>query len=310
MVVGEGQATLELALDARATLGEGPVWDAARGCLWWVDITAGLVHRFEPRTGDDLPIAIGSAVGALALRRDGTLLLAVAEGLATLDPGGATGAGGAASAGTTGDALLLRLGAAGDRRRCNDGKCDPAGRLWVGRMAIDHTPGAGTLLRVEADLGVTTRLAGLAIPNGLGWSPDGRRMYFVDSTWGEVRVYPYDPRTGAMGEGSSLVRFAEDGSVPDGLTVDAEGHLWVALWGGSRVVRVAPDGGIVDRVELPVSRPTSCTFGGADLGDLYITTAKGDRPAATDDAPAEPLAGGLFRCRPGTPGQPPVAFAG
>ena len=291
------QATLELAADARATLGEGPAWDAGRGVLWWVDITEGIVHRFDPRTGADGTFDVGSAVGAVALRGDGTLLAAVADGLANLDPGGARG-----------PEVLLPLGATGDGLRCNDGKCDPAGRFWVGRMALDLAPGAGSLLRVDADLAVTTRLIGLTIPNGLGWSPDGRTMYFVDSTWGEVRAYDYDASTGSMGEGRPLIHLPHDGSVPDGLTVDAEGCLWVAIWGGGRVVRVGPDGTIVGQVALPVSRVTSCTFGGDDLADLYITTARGD--ADTADPAGEPLAGALFRCRPGVRGLPPVPFAG
>lgn len=299
----EGQATLELVADAGATLGEGPAWDATRGVLWWVDITAGLVHRFDPQTGDDRTVAVGSPVGAVALRRDETLLAAVAERLAILDP-------------ATGEvATLLAFEAADPPLRCNDGKCDPAGRFWVGRMAFDAAPGAGVLLRVDHDLTVVAQMAGLAIPNGLGWSPDGRTMYFTDSTWGEVRAYPYDPATGTMGAGRTLVRFADDasvpdGSVPDGLTVDAEGCLWVALWGGSRVVRIAPDGSLVGRVDLPVSRMTSCAFGGDDLADLYITTARGDDPANAADPAREPLAGGLFRCRPGVRGLPPVPFAG
>jgi len=291
----EGQATLELAADAHAALGEGPVWDAARGVLWWVDIPAGLVHRFAPWTGADRTLAVGSAIGALALRRDGTLLVALADGLAQLDPDGGR------------PESLLPLVTDGGRLRCNDGKCDPAGRFWVGRMATDAAAGAGALLRVDPDLAVTTSLTGLTIPNGLGWSPDGSRMYFVDSTWGEVREHPFDAATGTMGAGRTFVRFPEDGSVPDGLTVDAEGHLWIARWGAGCVVRVAPDGSVVDRVDLPVSRVTSCTFGGEDLGDLYVTTARGDEPA---DLAREPLAGGLFRCRPGVRGVLPVPFAG
>ena len=294
--VTDGQATLELVADARATLGEGPVWDGARGVLWWVDITAGQVRRFDPNTGDDRAIDVGSPVGAVALRGSGTLLAALAEGLATLDPDGGS------------LQTLLPLDTDEGRLRCNDGKCDAAGRFWVERMALDAAPGAGTLLCVDADLAVSTHLAGLTIPNGIGWTPDGRTMYFVDSTWREIRAYPCDPATGTMGDGRILARFPDDGSVPDGLTVDEEGHLWVARWRGSCVVRVAPDGSVVQRIELPVTRVTSCTFGGRDLGDLYITTARGEANAA--DLAREPLAGGLFRCRPGVRGVLPARFAG
>ncbi|HEY5276209.1 MAG TPA: SMP-30/gluconolactonase/LRE family protein [Coriobacteriia bacterium] len=296
MRLTEGQATLELVSDAHATVGEGPVWDTARGNLWWVDIPAGLVHCFDPRRGADGTVAVGSAVGAVALRRDGTLLVALAERLAMLDP-------------DSGQLESLLSFAAGDRSlRCNDGKCDPAGRFWVGRMAPDGALGEGALLRIDADLTPVARLTGLSIPNGLGWSLDGRRMYFVDSAWCEVRSYPYDPETGVMGDGRTLVRFPNDGSVPDGLTVDAEGHLWVARWGAGCVVRIAPDGSIAGRVDLPASQVSSVTFGGDDLGDLYITTAHEDFSAA--DLAREPLAGGLFRCRPGVRGLPPIPFAG
>jgi sugar lactone lactonase YvrE len=296
LAVTDGQASLELVADARATLGEGPVWDEVRGVVWWVDITAGLVRRFDPGTGDDRAIDVGSPVGAVALRRDGTLLAALADGLATLDPDGGS------------LQTLLRLDADEGRLRCNDGKCDPAGRLWVERMALDAAPGAGTLLRVDQDLAVSTHLTGLTIPNGLGWSPDGTTLYFIDSTWRAVGEYPYDPTSGTLGERRILAHFPDDGSVPDGLTVDEDGHLWVARWGGSCVDRVAPDGSIVERIDLPVTRVTSCTFGGAALGDLYITTARGDANAA--DLAGEPLAGGLFRCRPGVRGVPAARFAG
>ena len=295
MGLGRGQETLELVADAHAGVGEGPVWDAAHGALWWVDVFAGLVHRFEPRTATDREFEVGSAVGAVALRRDG-LLVALAGGLATLDPGDGRL-----------DALLTFI-PDDSALRCNDGKCDPAGRFWVGRMTLDGAPGKGSLLCVDSDLGVATRMTGLAIPNGLAWSADGSRMYYVDSTWGEVREYPYDPATGVMGEPRTLIRFPDDGSLPDGMTIDAEGCLWVARWGAGCVVRVSPDGAIVDRIDLPVSRVTSCTFGGEDLGDLYITTARGD--ATPEQLAGEPHAGGLFRCRPGVRGVPPVPFAG
>ncbi len=289
------QASLELVVPARAELGEGPTWDPGRSVLWWVDITAGLVHRHEPGGIPDAVTDVGSPVGAVLHRRGGGLVVALADRLAALDP-------------DTGvlEPLLDLEPSAG--RRSNDAKVDPAGRLWLGRMAIDAAPGAGTLVRVEPDRSVTPMLDGLAIPNGLDWSPDGRTMYFVDSAWGEVRAYPFDPPTGSMGEGHPLVRLGGDGALPDGLTVDGEGFLWVAIWGGGCVVRVAPDGSVAGRVGLPASQVTSCAFGGPDLGDLYITTAR-ERFTPEDDA-REPLAGGLFRCRPGVTGRAPFTFAG
>ncbi len=296
MTSTQGQATLELVIDAGAEVGEGPVWDADRGVLWWVDITAGVVHCYEPRIGADRSIPVGSAVGAVALRRDGTILAALADRLAVLDPA------------QEGLETVLPFSAGHRPLRCNDGKCDPAGRFWVGRMTADGAPGEGALLRIDADLAVSQHLSGLAIPNGLGWSLDGTVMYFLDSEWLEVRTHAYDTSTGAMGEGRTLVRFPDDGSVPDGMTVDAEGCLWVARWGAGCLVRVAPDGGILGQIDLPVSQVSSCAFGGEDLEDLYITSAHEDFGPA--DLAREPLAGGLFRCRPGVRGSLPIPFAG
>lgn len=296
MGLTEGQATIELAAGAGSSVGEGPVWDATQGVLLWVDIPAGLVHRFDPRTGAGQVIEVDSAIGAVVLLRDGTLLVALAGSLAELVP-------------ESGRLESLLSFAPGSRPfRCNDGKCDPAGRFWVGRMATDGAPGEGSLLRIDADLAVVTCLSGLTIPNGLGWDPDGRLMYFVDSSWREVREYPYYPTAGTMGEPRTLACFPDDESVPDGLTVDAEGCVWVARWGAGCVVRISPDGAFVGRIDLPVSLVTSCTFGGEDLGDLYITTAGAASGAA--DFAREPLAGGLFRCRPGVRGLLPVPFAG
>ena len=296
MTLPGAQRTLELLLQARAEVGEGPVWDVGRGVLWWVDITAGIVHRYEPRRAVDTPFPVGSAVGSVALRADGSLLLALADRLAVMS----------ADDGQVSD--LLGLPASDPSIRCNDGKCDPAGRFWVGRMAFDGSAGQGSLLRVDGDLTITGRFSGLAIPNGLGWSLDGERMYFLDSMWREIREFEYDVASGAMGDGRSLASFPDDRSVPDGMTVDSEGYLWVAKWGGGCVMRLAPDGEVVGRLSLPVSQVTSCTFGGDDLGDLYITSATEDFGPA--DFAREPLAGGLFRCRPGVRGLPPVPFGG
>jgi sugar lactone lactonase YvrE len=285
----------ELVLAAHAAVAEGPVWDARRGLLWWVDIPLGQVHAYDPRTGADSEFSIGSAVGAVALRRDGSLLVAARDAFATLEP--ATGR----------VETLLSFPPEARPRRANDGKCDPSGRFLIGRVAVDEAQGEGGLYSVSADLAVTLLLDRLTMPNGLAWRSDGRELYFIDSPSHCVVAYPYDLSTGALGAGRKLVRF-EDDCVPDGMTIDAEDCLWVALWGGSRVVRVAPDGGLIGTLHVPASQTTSCAFGGPDLGDLYITTGR-EGFALGDDA-REPLAGGLFRVRPGVQGMPAVPFAG
>lgn len=280
-----------LVLDAKSQLGEGPVWDSDRGVLWWVDSTRCIVHRYDPRSGSDQAIGVPEQVGAVALRRGG-LLIALARELAVLDP-------------EHGRIRPLLRFADDPWLRCNDGKCDAMGRLWVGRMSVGPTRRPGSLLRVDPDLTVTEVLKDLTLPNGLGWSPDGALMYFLDSYWGELRAYPYDMATGGIGQGAVLSRFATDGTLADGLTVDGDGSLWVALWGGGAIIHLAPDGTRLGAISVPTSNVTSCTFGGPGLGDLYITTAAVDRDARPDR-----LAGALFVCQPGVRGLPAAGFAG
>jgi sugar lactone lactonase YvrE len=288
------QDTLGLAVDARATLGEGPRWDTDRGLLWWVDILAGAVHAYRPSVGGRRTLEIGGLVGAVALRASGGLVAALADRVVSLDPG-------------TGAIDELVAFAPDPALRSNDAACDPAGRLWVDRTAIDETPGAASLIRIDVDRRREVMLDGLTMANGMDWSPDGRTMYFTDSTWGEVRAYPFDPTSGRMGEASIRMRLPDDG-LPDGLTVDTDGCLWVAQWGAGRVVRLAPDGEVLGQVRLPVANVSSCTFGGADLGDLYITTAR--EGLALPELERQPEAGGLWRCRPGVRGRAPTLFAG
>jgi len=283
------QATLEIAVEADATTGEAPLWDPSRGVLWWVDIPPGRLHRFDPAMGATSTIAFNAPLGAVAHRRDGTLLLALADRLAAWHP----------ETGSLDTLLPLPSGAV--PLRCNDGKPDPQGRFWIGRMAVDERPGAGSLLRIGPGGDVVTVLDGLHIPNGLAWAPDGGSMLYIDSGWGEVRRFGFDAGTGDLEDGWPHVRVDE--GVPDGLTIDANGCAWVALWGGHGVLRVAPDGGILGHLRLPVSQVSSCTFGGADLDTLYITTAR--KHLAPEDLAREPLAGSLFRCRPGVRGLAP-----
>ena len=287
----------ELVLDARATLGEGPVWDPDRRLLWWVDILGGVVHGFDPATGDDRAIAIGEAVGAIALRASGGLIVAAAGRIGALDP----------ETGRIDD--LVTFEPETPPRRMNDAKCDPTGALWVGRMALDGAPGLGSLLRLDPDLRLTIVETGLAVPNGMAWSTDGRRMYFIDSMRRQITEQAFDAATRMVEPGRPLLDFPEAAGLPDGMTIDTEGCLWVAMWGGGRVLRIAPDGRTIDRIDVPgVSQASSCTFGGDDLGDLYITTAREN--FTEDDATHEPNAGGLFRVRPGPRGMLADRFAG
>ena len=298
----------DVVVPAGAELGERPVWDAAGGCLIWVDIHAGRLHRHRPGAGDDVLAELAGpagtvAVGAAAPRAGGGYVLAAADGFRFLRPDGSPESGPVRQPGMTGDV------------RFNDAACDPAGRLWAGTVAHDIRPGAGALYRLDPDGTVTTVLSGVTESNGLGWSPDGRTMYYIDS--GEdvprVRAFGFDPVSGELGAASDLVTFppgeaASAGAVPDGLVVDADGCVWVALWGGGAVHRYSPAGDLLMVLPVPVSQPTCPGFGGPELSQLYLTTAW--EGMGGPEREREPLAGHLLRADVGVRGLPATAFGG
>jgi sugar lactone lactonase YvrE len=285
----------ELVLDVKADLGEGPVWDAQTGQLVWVDIMADRVNLFDPSTGVNRPFDVGAPVGSAALRTSGGLILAIQDGFAQLDltTGQAT-----RLCGFPGSAPLIRM---------NDAKCDPQGRLWAGTLSMDMREGAGALYRLDPDGAVSTILPNVTCSNGTDWSLDGQIMYYVDSMTHRIDCFDFDSISGAIANRRTFVEIELDGALPDGLTVDAEGNVWVALWGGSCVHCYNPAGELLTTVPVPASQSSSCTFGGGDLGDLYITSARTGLTAA--QLQHEPLAGGLFRVRPGVKGRPANRFA-
>jgi sugar lactone lactonase YvrE len=277
-------------------LGEGPVWDPREACLYFVDIMRGHVHRFTPATGSLRTYDVNQSVGAVGLTEADDLVLAVGAGFARLHP--ATGV----------VRMIAEVEADRSDHRMNDGNCDAAGRFWAGTMALDTRPGAGSLYRLEPDGCVRTILRNVTISNGVDWSADGTRMFYIDSPTQTIDVFDVDPASGTIANRRPFVRIAEHLGAPDGLTIDADEHVWVALWGGSAVHRYAPDGALDGVVRLPASHPTSCTFGGADLRDLYITTATME--LTPSQRANEPLAGAVFRCRPGPAGRAPHRFRG
>jgi sugar lactone lactonase YvrE len=287
-------AGASLVLDARAELGEGPRWDARGQRLLWADIMSGRVHAFLPATASCRSVDVGRPVGALTVAADGGVVLAMAGGFARLDW----------ESGQT--RMLAAVEEDRPLSRMNDGACDPAGRFWAGTMALDEGPGAGALYRLDSDLTVHTLLTGVTISNGIDWSPDARRMYYVDSPTRRIDVFDFDLASGAIGNRRPLVEVPDGAGTPDGLTVDAAGFVWLALWGGSALRRYAPDGALERTVPLPVSHPTSCAFGGADLDELYVTSAR--RPLTPEERARQPMAGGLLRLRPGVVGRPAHLF--
>jgi sugar lactone lactonase YvrE len=288
--------TPQLVLDLRCELAEGPCWDPHRHVLWWVNIVAGEVHCFDPATGQDRVYPAGENVCLARPRARGGLLLGLERGLAVLDP--ESGA-------------IERLSEAPEPagNRFNDGACDPAGRLLIGSLAKDGAEHAGALYRVGPDLGFTRLLGGLTCSNGLVWSGDGHILYYIDTATRQIAAYDYDVRIGSLAGQRIAVQVPEGLGWPDGMTIDAEGMLWVGQWGGGCVARYDPQSGeLLARVELPVSQVSSCCFGGPDLRDLYITTAW--EHLSAEQREREPLAGGVFRVRPGVSGLPSIDFAG
>jgi sugar lactone lactonase YvrE len=287
---------VELLLDAHALVGEGPVWDDTNGTLVWVDIMGNAVHRYDPATGQNHTLDVGQPVGAAVLRRDGNgLVLALRDGFGMLDE----------SSGQV--QLVVQVEADVPTNRMNDGKCDPGGRFWAGTMAFEVVPGVAALYRLDSDLTVSRMVTGVTLSNGLGWSPDGRQMYYIDSVTQGVDVFDFDLADGSLGERRRLITIPPGEGLPDGMTVDAEGGLWIALHGSGTIRRYLPDGQVDRVVRVPPKMVTCCAFGGPELTDLYITTMC--LGLSEDGLRAQPLAGALFRCRPGVRGLPPHRFA-
>ncbi len=281
----------------RNLLGEGPIWHGRAGRLYWVDITGHTVHAYEPATGRTLAALVGEPVGMIVPTRRHEVLVALQRRFAFLD---------LRHARITPFPVEPLLPA---HHRFNDGKCDSAGRLWVGSMDEGGAPGEGVLWRLGTDLQARPWRQGLAIPNGIAWSLDGRVLYHADSPTGRVEAFDFDPVDGALTAQRTLREFAPGGGVPDGMTIDAAGHLWIALWGGGKVVCIdSADGHTRAEVVLPVSNPTACAFGGPSLDTLFVTSARIGLTAA--ELVAQPLAGAVFELRPGVAGRPAHEFGG
>ncbi len=286
---------VEVILDAKANLAEGPFWHPREAALYWVSIEAGEVHRFDPASGEDEVFDVGQPVGAAAPRARGGLILALGDGFGFLDlDSGAV----EMVAWVETDQPLTRM---------NDGKCDPSGRFWAGTMSSDMTPG-GSLYCLKTDLSVTRVLSDITISNGLDWPMGGRRMIYIDSMAHGIDVFDFDPEKPALSNRRRLVDIPESQGLPDGMTLDAEDHLWVAVWGSGTLLRYTPKGELAAVVKLPATNVTSCAFGGPDLSDLYITTARLN--LSDEQLHSQPYAGGLFRCRPRVKGLPVREFRG
>ncbi|WJH32870.1 SMP-30/gluconolactonase/LRE family protein [Paenibacillus sp. CC-CFT747] len=267
-----------------------------QGVLHWVDIPSRKLYTLDPGTGIHKQILLNGMIGVAVPRRSGGFVLAIQDGFYTYED-------------TAGAVKLLDPEEHLPGNRFNDGKCDAAGRFWAGTLSMSGEKGAGSLYCLDTDLRVRKAVDQVSIANGLGWSPDNKVMYFIDSAARQVTAYDYDLARGSLSNPRTAVALPEGNDLPDGMTVDAEGMIWIAHWGGGQVTRWNPgEGTLLERITLPVSLVTSCTFGGDRLDELYITSAKAD--LSDKEREEQPLAGGLFRLKTRTTGLPAYPFGG
>lgn len=289
---------MEKLIDQVSLLGECPLWDDASATLLWVDIVQGEIHEYDTRQRRHRRLNLGQAVGAIALAPGDRLVGALQQGFFFIHR-------------VDGRLeCIARPEAHLPGNRFNDGKCDPAGRFWAGTMSTSGVADAGSLYALAPEGTAERKIGGVTTSNGLAWSPDGRIFYYIDTPKQEVAAYDFDASSGALSRRRVVVRIPAEMGKPDGMTVDEEGMLWVALWGGGKVTRWHPGTGkLVHHLALPVTQVSSCTFGGTHLQDLYVTTARVGLGAQA--LAAQPGAGALFVFRNcGFRGLPAARFAG
>lgn len=283
-------------LDVKASLGECPVWAGDEQVLYWVDINAPALNRFDPATSVNTAWAMPEAIGSFALRARGGFVAALRGAFWLVD----------------GDGKLKRKLAAapydGAHHRFNDGRADPQGRFWAGSMNEKRDASTAHLYRLDPDLKLTAMIGDIMISNGLAFSPDGRTLYHADTPTRTVHAYEFDAATGAIASRRVLARFAGETDRPDGAAVDRDGCYWSAFYGGGKVVRISPAGDLLAEYPLPALCPTMCAFGGPELRTLYVTSARQRRHP--DELARLPQSGGIFAMRVDTPGLPEPKFAG
>jgi len=286
----------ELLLDVRSELGEGPSWDSKNGVLYWVDIFRGLVHRYSPDGSKDESFQAGQYVSSVVPSSSGGVVVTLQHGFYALNLAGKP-------------SLIAEVETGLTQNRFNDGKCDPSGRFWAGTMDLEEKSPLGALYVLERGGRVRKALEKVTVSNGLGWSPDHRTMYFIDTPTKVVSAYDYSDSTGEIENRRTAVDMSDQPGYPDGMAVDAEGMLWVAHWGGWRVTRFDPQTGkALDYANIPASQVTSCCFGGRRLEQLYVTSARAG--VGPEEAGKGSPAGGLFRIEAGVRGLDTFVFDG
>ena len=272
------------------------MWRAETQDLVWVDIESARVCCFNPATGENQTWDVGEKPGLAVPTKQGDLILGTSVGFVRLD--------------LASGVLSPIIDPEQDlpNNRFNDGKVDPEGRLWAGTMGMDETPNVGSLYRLNRNLSADKLFDQVSISNGMAWTSDQKTFYYIDSPTRRVDVFDCDMAGGTVSDRRTAFELPEGMGYPDGMCIDNEGMLWVALWQGWGVARFAPGGALLAKVEVPVECVTSCCFGGENWDELYITTSSRDLDET--GRAEQPLAGGLFRCRPGVSGPPTNLFLG
>jgi sugar lactone lactonase YvrE len=284
--------------DHQCLLGEGPLWDANRKTICWIDIPNGEIHEYSTVGGSFRSLSVSQMIGSIAICKNGDFIAALKNGFGRIDR-------------NTGELKMIadpETSIPGNR--FNDGKCDPAGRFWAGTMAHSEEPGKGSLYTLNKDLTVSKKMENISISNGMAWSADHKTMYYIDTPTYTVTALDFDRSSGEISNRRIVVRVPRENGSPDGMTIDSMGMLWIAHWDGWQVSRWNPaTGKKMETFHLPVARITSCVFGGEELQDLYISTARIGIPE--DQLIKQPLAGSLFVLRNiGYRGLPSFEFEG
>ena len=289
--------SLKLMVESKAELGEGPSWDSRNNLLYWVDILGGNVHVYQPDNSVDTVIHVGSYVSSVVPNKSGSVVINLQHGFYALDLK------------TKAIACLSEVEKDIASNRFNDGKCDARGRFWAGTMNVKESDPTGALYVLSGDHSVKKVLSGITISNGLGWSPDNRIMYYIDTPTRKVTAFDFDLEIGEISNRRTAVDFSGQEGSPDGMTVDREGMIWVAHWAGSKVSKWNPSTGkLLNQIILPARNVSSCCFGGKNLDELYITTA---RTGMDQKALSQwPHSGDLFRAKVNVGGLPTYSFDG
>ncbi|MFT3702401.1 MAG: SMP-30/gluconolactonase/LRE family protein [Agriterribacter sp.] len=285
-----------LELDAKAFLAEGVLWHPLENRLYWVNIEGKELHLYDPETGIDKSFFLDERVGTVVPVKGGGALVALQNGIHFINT-------------ENGSLHLLVNPLPNSNIRFNDGKCDPQGRFWVGSMHLDQTESAASLYRLDTDGTVHEMVDQVTVSNGIAWTKDSTTMYYVDSPLKRIDAFDFDATTGSIANRRTIAVVPQGMGEPDGITIDTEGKLWVALWGGSCVARFDPSSGaLMEKIEVAAPHVSSCTFGGKDLDILYISTA---REGLTEEQLQKyPESGGLFSAQPAAKGVPANFYTG